>query len=261
MTSADKGTAALEVIDLFAGYGVMSVVNNVSFSVSAGQVTSIVGRNGAGKTTSLLAIAGVRYSKARGSVLLNGTEISGLSPRRVVEAGLALVPEGHPIFPGLTVLENVRLGAFSRRRRDKPLIAETYDRVMTLFPALKEAESKAAGSLSGGQQQMLAIGQALMSRPTVLMLDEPSSGLAPAVTDAIYDAIAELAASGQAVVVVEQNVDRALAASQYTYVLDRGSVILQGISSELAKTDAVGEVIRGVSQGTTDNDASAPAIS
>jgi branched-chain amino acid transport system ATP-binding protein len=155
--------AVLAVTGLYAGYGAMSVVNDVAVSATPGRVTSIVGRNGAGKTTLLSAIAGLRYNRPRGSVLLNGTEISSKSPREIVQAGLALVPEGHPVFAELTVLENIRVGAFIHRR-DKALVESLLDQVMTLFPALKAAAGKLAGSLSGGQQQMLAISQALMSK-------------------------------------------------------------------------------------------------
>jgi branched-chain amino acid transport system ATP-binding protein len=250
--NGDESTkpAALAVTGLYAGYGAMSVVNDVAVSATPGRVTSIVGRNGAGKTTMLSAIAGLRYNRTRGSVLLNGTEISSKSPREIVQAGLALVPEGHPVFAELTVLENIRVGAFIHRR-DKALVESLLDQVMTLFPALKAASGKLAGSLSGGQQQMLAISQALMSKPAVLLLDEPSAGLAPAVTDSIYDSIVAVAATDRAVVLVEQNVDRALEASHYTYVLDRGAVVLEGSSAELARSDQVAEVIRGVSDPLT----------
>jgi branched-chain amino acid transport system ATP-binding protein len=236
----------LSVKDLCAGYGVLSVVDGVSLNVSAGGVAAIIGRNGAGKTTTLLAIAGMRYGCNAGKVTLGTRDLSKTAPRQVVRAGVAIVPEGHPVFRSMTVADNLKLGAFWRRRRDGAKISSALDRVYELFPALKDARGRAAGSLSGGQQQMLAIGQALMQQPKILLLDEPSSGLAPAVVDNIYDAVRRLADDGQGILLVEQNIDRAMAAASYLYVMERGVISLETSVADLTDAEAIARVVRGV---------------
>jgi branched-chain amino acid transport system ATP-binding protein len=236
----------LIVEGLCAGYGRMPVVLEASLRVEGGQVVALVGRNGAGKTTLLKAIAGLREGSNAGSVRLGDVDISSLPAERIGLHGLALVPEGHRLFPGLTVLENLRLGFFPWRRSGRRRLGERLDRVFDLFPILREFAERRAQHLSGGQQQMVAIGQALMADPRVLLLDEPSSGLAPAVVADIYAVISTLRDSGVAVLVVEQNLDRALASADFVYVLDRGRVALSGAAAELAADGRVGAVIHGL---------------
>jgi branched-chain amino acid transport system ATP-binding protein len=237
----------LQVDDLWAGYGLLTVVRGVSLEVNAGEVVGLIGRNGAGKTTTLLAIAGIRNGSNRGSVLLGDLDISSLPARDIVRAGVAVVPEGHPVFRDMTVIENLRLGAFSRRKAKSKGVGESLDRVFELFPVLSDFRRRAAGTLSGGQQQMLAIGQALMQEPRVLLLDEPSSGLAPRVIDVIYDAVAELARQGQAVLVVEQNVDRAIRAASRICVMEQGTVKLETVVSDFAESELIARLVMGVS--------------
>jgi branched-chain amino acid transport system ATP-binding protein len=186
------GDPLLVVSDLHAGYGSLQAVDGISLQVGEGETVALIGRNGAGKTTSLLAIAGLRYGRFPGSVKLVGTDVSRASSRQIVDAGLAHVPEGHRIFSSLSVEENLRLGAYTRRRSGRKAVATTMERVFDLFPILRTYASRNAGFLSGGEQQMVAIGQALMAEPRVLMLDEPTSGLAPIVIRTIYDAIGQL---------------------------------------------------------------------
>ncbi|SFP69836.1 ABC transporter ATP-binding protein [Amycolatopsis rubida] len=238
----------LVVADLCAGYGAMQVVDRVGFTVAAGEVVAVVGRNGAGKTTTLAAVAGLRRGRTCGQVRLGGTEVSSAPPEDIVARGLALVPEGHRIFPDLTVLENLRMGMFPWRRRGGAELRGRLSWVYELFPVLAEFAQREAGRLSGGQQQMVAIGQALMAQPRVLLLDEPTSGLAPAVIDDIYDVIAQLSTAGTAVVVVEQNLDRALAASSRAYVMDSGRIVLTGDSADLRDDHRVGAIIHGLAE-------------
>src|ERR1700721_644976 len=180
-TPSGPGDPLLVVSDLHAGYGSLQAVAGISFEVRAAETVALIGRNGAGKTTSLLAIAGLRYGKFPGSVKLSGVEVSKATSRQIVDAGLAHVPEGHRIFASLSVEENLRLGAYTRRRAGRKAVATTMERVFDLFPILRTYASRNAGFLSGGEQQMVAIGQALMAEPRGLMLDEATSGLAPLV--------------------------------------------------------------------------------
>jgi branched-chain amino acid transport system ATP-binding protein len=235
----------LQVDDLWAGYGLLTVVRGVSLDVNAGEVVGLIGRNGAGKTTTLLAVAGIRNGSNRGSIVLGDVDISRLPARDIVRAGIAVVPEGHPVFREMTVIENLRLGAFARRKT-KSGVGESLERVFDLFPVLSDFRRRTAGTLSGGQQQMLAIGQALMQEPRVLMLDEPSSGLAPRVVDVIYDAVGELARQGQAVLVVEQNVDRAIRAASRIYVMEQGTVKLETVVSDFAESELIARLVMGV---------------
>jgi branched-chain amino acid transport system ATP-binding protein len=241
-----SGDAVLTVEGLSAGYGSMQVVTDVGFHVGAGEVVAIVGRNGAGKTTTLAAVAGLRYGMAAGSVLIGHDDVSDAPPETIVARGLALVPEGHRIFTGLSVLENLRLGMFASRRRGARELSRRFDRVHELFPILAQFADRQAGQLSGGQQQMVAIGQALMANPRVLLLDEPSSGLAPAVVDDIYQVVAALSAAGTAVAVVEQSLERALASSSRVYVMDRGRMVLDGPASTLVEDGRVAAMIHGL---------------
>jgi branched-chain amino acid transport system ATP-binding protein len=238
----------LSVSDLHAGYGSLRAVSGISLEVSAGETVALVGRNGAGKTTSLLAVAGLRYGRFPGQVMLAGRDLSAASPRQLVEAGLAHVPEGHRIFRALTVAENLFLGGYTRRRSGRKALAGTMERIYELFPILRTYANRNAGYLSGGEQQMIAIGQALMAEPKVLLLDEPTSGLAPMVIGAIYQAIAQLRDDGLAILVVEQSVPRALANSARCYVMERGQIVISGISAQLAENDHVYAIVRGTEE-------------
>jgi branched-chain amino acid transport system ATP-binding protein len=238
----------LRVAELTAGYGSMEAVSRVSFEVPAGRITSLVGRNGAGKTTCLLAVAGLRYGCNSGSVVLDGRELATLAPSTIVRAGLAHVPEGHRIFRTLNVRQNLMLGAWLRRREPRAAVEASLERVFELFPILKSYATRNAGFLSGGEQQMVAIGQALMSNPKVLMLDEPTSGLALPVIAGILEALGKLRAEGMGILLVDQSIQRALEASAYTYVLEQGRVVISGPSAELATNGRVFEIVRGTDE-------------
>ena len=224
----------LVVNGLRAGYGPVQVVNDVSFTVQPGETVALVGRNGVGKTTSLSAVAGLRYGPSGGTVRLGDVDLSRSTPNEVVAAGVKLVPEGRRVFRSMTVHENLRLGAFTHRRGRRAEIAEDFDRVWELFSALRGYAGKLVGELSGGQQQMVAVGQALMSRPRFLLLDEPSSGLAPALVDEIYDRFDELVAQGLGILIVDQSIERVLERSQRFYVMEGGAVALEGASDPSA---------------------------
>jgi branched-chain amino acid transport system ATP-binding protein len=238
----------LVVDDLHAGYGSLQAVSGISLQVSAGETVALIGRNGAGKTTSLLAIAGLRYGRFPGTVTVGGADLSQASSRQIVDAGLAHVPEGHRIFRSLNVEENLRLGAYARRRAGRKSVAAAQERVYDMFPILRTYATRNAGFLSGGEQQMVAIGQALMAEPKVLMLDEPTSGLAPMVIRVIYQAIATLRGAGMAILLIEQSVPRALANSNRCYVMERGRIVMNGDSAILAKNEHVSAIVRGTEE-------------
>ncbi len=242
------GDPLVDVSDLHDGYGSLQAVAGISLQVGAAETVALIGRNGAGKTTSLLAIAGLRYGRFPGSVKLGGADVTRATPRELVDAGLAHVPEGHRIFASLTVEENLLLGAYTRRRAGRKAAAATMERVFDLFPILRTYASRNAGFLSGGEQQMVAIGQALMAEPKVLMLDEPTSGLAPMVVRTIYDAIGRLRDQGLAVLMVEQSVPRALANSNRCYVMERGRIVISGESPVLAQNEHVFAIVRGTEE-------------
>ena len=213
-----------------AGYGDVVAVRAVSLEVRAGEIVALIGGNGAGKTTTLRAISGLLPVR-RGHVELDGRAITGHGPAAIVAAGVAHVPEGRQLFPTMTVLENLELGARTRESRARR--AETLARVFELFPRLSERTRQLAGTLSGGEQQMVAIGRALMARPRLLMLDEPSLGLAPVVVGAIFANLVAINRAGITVLLVEQNVLRALRLSQRAYVLENGTISLSGPSAAL----------------------------
>jgi branched-chain amino acid transport system ATP-binding protein len=238
----------LVVNGLHAGYGSMEVVTDVSFEVSTGETVALIGRNGAGKTTSLMAIAGLRYGNTRGEVDLDGIDLTRASAKRIVDAGLAHVPAEHRIFRTLTVEENLRLGAYSRRRAGRKEIMASMERIFELFPILKTYAAKSAGFLSGGEQQMVAIGQALMANPKVLMLDEPTSGLSLMMIRAILEALAKLRDEGLAILIIEQSVPRALANSDRCYVMERGRILMAERSETLAQDERVLAVVRGTEE-------------
>jgi branched-chain amino acid transport system ATP-binding protein len=238
----------LVVTDLRAGYGSMEAVSGVSFEARAGKITSIIGRNGAGKTTCLLAVAGKRHGGNAGSVQLGPVDLSRATSAQIVTAGLAHVPEGHRIFRTLDVRENLLLGAWVRRKQGKAAVEASMERVFELFPVLKKYERRNAGYLSGGEQQMVAIGQALMGEPKILMLDEPTSGLALPVIATILEALQTLRESGIGILLVDQSVRRALDASEFTYLFEQGRIVEAGPSVELAANPRVFEIVRGTDE-------------
>lgn len=238
------GTASLVVSGLKAGYGKVSVVTDVSFRVDTGEVVGLVGRNGAGKTTSLAAVAGLRYGPSGGTVHIGEDDLTGRGPHEIAGGGLKLVPEGRRIFRSMTVSENLRLGAYPHRRTGRRGIDQDVARVQELFPALETYAETLTGELSGGQQQMVAIGQALMSRPRFLLLDEPSSGLAPALVDEMYDRFDQLAAEGMGLLVVDQSIERVLDRTSRYYLMESGATVGEG-RSEPNALERINEVILG----------------
>jgi branched-chain amino acid transport system ATP-binding protein len=224
----------LRILNLEAGYGPLRVLKGISLHVSAGEAVAIIGANGAGKTTLLKTIAGI-YAPQSGSVTFDKQPISGARAERIVELGCCLVPEGRHLFSTLTVKENLLLGAYCRRQTNTAAqIDAGIDQVYQLFPILKERDRQLAGTLSGGQQQMVAIGRALMSRPKLLMLDEPSLGVAPLVVRDVYRTIAALKRDGLTILLVEQNARAALAVADRGYVLETGQIVLEATSRELS---------------------------
>lgn len=224
----------LEVTDLHVHFGVIHAIKGISFTVEEGEIVTLIGANGAGKTTTLRSISGLKRPTS-GSILLEGVEINRMSPQARVARGLSQVPEGRRVFPEMTVQENLDLGAFLRKGRRH----EDLDEVFTRFPILAERRKQLAGTLSGGEQQMLAMGRALMARPKVLLLDEPSMGLAPLLVQEIFDIIRRINETGTTVLLVEQNANLALNIADRAYVLETGSVVLSGEGRALAQTDEV----------------------
>jgi branched-chain amino acid transport system ATP-binding protein len=220
----------LEVSDIHAHYGAIEALRGVSLTVEEGEVVTLIGSNGAGKSTTLRSISGLTPASG-GKVMFAGEEITRVPAHEIVVRGIALAPEGRHCFPRMTVRENLELGA--HRREKGPRVTEDLDRVFTLFPRLQERERQKAGTMSGGEQQMLAIGRALMARPKLLMLDEPSMGIAPILVARIYETIGEINRSGVAILLVEQNANYALDISRRGYVLETGRVVLLGDSSQL----------------------------
>lgn len=221
----------LSVENLHVSYGAIKAIHGVSLKVPQGSIVTLIGANGAGKSTTLRSLSGL-VKPASGSILYNGQEISKLSPDKVVARGLCHVPEGRMVFANLTVHENLRMGAYLQH--DRKWIAEQTDYVFGLFPRLKERENQSAGTLSGGEQQMLAIGRALLSKPKFLMLDEPSLGIAPLLVKTIFERIVEInREQGLTILLVEQNANLALDVSHYAYVLETGRILLEGPSSQL----------------------------
>jgi branched-chain amino acid transport system ATP-binding protein len=226
----------LEVEGLQAEYRDIPVLWDVSLTVRPGEIVALVGANGAGKTTLLRVLSGLRegfLAVTRGTIRVGGQPADGLDPAQLVGRGIAHVPEGRHLFPGLTVQENLRMGGYLRPGRGA--MREGLERVFEVLPALRERRRQLAGTLSGGQQQLLAIGRALMQRPTLLMLDEPSLGLAPRMVDMLFDLVARIRSQGVTVLLVEQNVRRALALADRGYVLENGRVVLEGRGADLAE--------------------------
>jgi branched-chain amino acid transport system ATP-binding protein len=231
----------LRVENLTVSYGAAVAVRGATFEALPRQVTALLGANGAGKTTTMLALSGVLPARS-GDIIFNGARVQNLNNERLVELGIVQVPQGRQVFTQMSVLENLELGAFVRRDRE---IKKDMARVFEIFPRLAERSLQSAGTLSGGEQQMLAIGRALMAKPKLLLLDEPSLGLAPIVVDAVYGIIARLAADGLAILLAEQNVTRALSVAARSFVLENGAVIAAGTGAELAATSFVQKAYLG----------------
>ena len=232
----------LEVKNLSVHYGMIQAVRNVNFKVNEGEIVSLIGANGAGKSTILKTLSGLIHP-SEGEILYLGENIASTSAKKIVEKGLVQVPEGRHVFPGLTVKENLELGAFLRK--DKEGIQKDMEDVFERFPILKERKDQDAQTLSGGEQQMLAMGRALMSRPKLLLLDEPSMGLAPIFIREIFKIIQEIQKTGTTVLLIEQNAKMALSISNRAYVLETGSVVLSGTGQELLESDEIQKAYLG----------------
>ena len=236
-------TNILEIRDLVVSYGGIEAVKGISLDVPQGQIITLIGADGAGKSTTLKTIAGLVKSKAA-SIKFMGNEISGLTPDKIVTSGITLVPEGRRVFPNLTVKENLRIGAYLR----KDNLESDFEYVYGLFPRLKEREWQLAGTLSGGEQQMLAVARALMSKPKLIMMDEPSLGLAPLVVKSIFDIIKTINEQGITVLLIEQNANMALQVANTAYVLETGRITMTGTGSELLRDERIKEAYLGKSK-------------
>jgi branched-chain amino acid transport system ATP-binding protein len=236
-------TSLLEVKDLDFAYGDVHVLHGVSLSVGKGEIVTLVGSNGAGKSTTLRNISRLLEPRS-GSIVFDGHDLTALSPHAVVELGVVQVPEARRVFPEMTVLENLRMGSYIKSARADR--AKNIERAMTLFPRLRERAKQLAGTLSGGEQQMLAIGRGLMTKPRLLLLDEPSLGLSPLLVKTIFDTIAEINAQGTTVLLVEQNVFQSLRIANRGYVLETGRMVLSGTGQELLGNEQVKAAFLGV---------------
>ncbi len=232
----------LEVKDLVVNYGVIQALKGISFEVNEGEVIALIGANGAGKTTTLQTISGM-LQPTSGQVLLEGTDITKVPGHKIVSMGMAHVPEGRRVFPGLTVLENLKMGAYTRSNKKE--IADEFERVYESFPRLKERRNQLAGTLSGGEQQMLAMGRALMSQPRIILMDEPSMGLSPIYVEEIFNIIQEISKAGTTVLLVEQNAKKALAIADRAYVLETGNIVLSGDARTLMNDDSIKKAYLG----------------
>ena len=233
----------LEIENVTLAYGRIEALHGISLSVGQGEIVALIGANGAGKSTTMRAISGLR-PVSRGSIKFDGQDITKMRADLRVIRGVSQSPEGRGIFPGMSVRENLEMGAYTRRSR--PEIDQDLDRVYTLFPRLKEREKQAGGTMSGGEQQMLAVGRALMSRPKLLLLDEPSMGLAPMLIQQIFDIIVEINQQGTTVLLVEQNAQQALSRAHRAYVLETGRIVKEGTGAELLHDPAVKDAYLGV---------------
>ncbi len=234
--------AMLEIKDLEVYYGMIQAIKGISFEVNEGEVIALIGANGAGKTTILHTISGLIAPK-KGSITFEGQELTKIPAHKIVENGLAQVPEGRRVFPSLSVLQNLKLGAYTRK--DKKEIEDTLKIVYERFPRLEERKNQPAGTLSGGEQQMLAMGRALMSRPRIILMDEPSMGLSPIFVNEIFDIIKQVSASGTTVLLVEQNAKKALSIADRGYVLETGKIVKEGKASDLLNDEAVKKAYLG----------------
>lgn len=234
--------AMLEIRGLEVYYGVIQAIKGISFEVNEGEVIALIGANGAGKTTTLQTITGMLKPTA-GEVIFEGQDISKIPGHKIVTMGMAHVPEGRRVFAELSVYENLKLGAYTRKDKDE--IAESLQRVYRSFPRLEERKSQLAGTLSGGEQQMLAMGRALMSKPKIILMDEPSMGLSPILVEEIFNIIREISADGTTVLLVEQNAKKALAIADRAYVLETGNIVLSGDAKEMMNNDAIKKAYLG----------------
>ncbi len=228
--------AMLKVTDLTVNYGVIQAVKGISFEVEEGEIVALIGANGAGKTTTLHTITGMIPART-GTIEFHGTDITKVPAHKIVSMGLAHVPEGRRVFAQLTVLENLKMGAYTRKDKDE--IGKSLEEIYKRFPRLKERKNQLAGTLSGGEQQMLAMGRALMSKPKMIVMDEPSMGLSPLYVTEIFKIIQEINDSGTTVLLVEQNAKKALAIADKAYVLETGNIVLSGKASDLMNDDSV----------------------
>lgn len=234
--------AMLEVSNLKVNYGMIQAIKGISFKVEEGEIIALIGANGAGKTTTLHTVSGLLKAR-EGSILFNGKELTKTQPHKIVEMGMAHVPEGRRIFQQLTVYENLILGAYTRS--DKKEIAENLEMIYKRFPRLEERKKQIAGTLSGGEQQMLAMGRALMSNPKIVFMDEPSMGLSPLLVSEIFDIIQSINKSGTTVLLVEQNAKKALSIANRAYVLETGKIVLEGDAKELMNNDQIKKAYLG----------------
>lgn len=234
--------AMLEVKDIEVYYGVIQAIKGISFEVNEGEVIALIGANGAGKTTTLHTITGL-LSPKKGSVTFEGQDITKDPAHKIVSLGMAHVPEGRRVFAELTVYQNLKMGAYTRK--DKVEIEETLQMVYKRFPRLEERKNQLAGTLSGGEQQMLAMGRALMSHPKIIVMDEPSMGLSPILVNEIFDIIKEVSASGTTVLLVEQNAKKALSIADRAYVLETGKIVLEGDAKEMMNDDSIKKAYLG----------------
>ena len=232
----------LKVTDLVVSYGGIEALKGISFEVEQGQIVTLIGANGAGKSTTLRTISGL-VPPRDGRIYFEGRDITDFNTQKIVETGIAMVPEGRRVFANLTVLENLRIGAYLRK--DKEVIEEDINYVYDLFPRLKERSWQLAGTLSGGEQQMLAVGRAVMTRPKLIMMDEPSLGLAPLVVKDIFKIIRTLKSTGMTVLLIEQNANAALHACDYAYVMETGRITTSGTGEELLASEAIQEAYLG----------------
>lgn len=234
--------AMLEVKDLEVYYGMIQAIKGISFEVNQGEVIALIGANGAGKTTTLQTVTGMLQAK-KGHILFEGQDITKVPGHKIVTMGMAHVPEGRRVFANLSVYENLKLGAYTRK--DKNEIAQSLEMVYESFPRLKERRNQSAGTLSGGEQQMLAMGRALMSKPRIVLMDEPSMGLSPIFVDEIFKIIQKISAEGTTVLLVEQNAKKALAIADRAYVLETGKIALSGDAKELMNNESIKKAYLG----------------
>lgn len=234
--------AMLEIKDLEVFYGMIQAIKGVSFEVNEGEVIALIGANGAGKTTILHTITGLLTPK-KGQVIFEGQDITKVPAHKIVSLGMAHVPEGRRVFSHLTVYQNLKMGAYTRKDKDE--IEKTLETVYKRFPRLEERKNQIAGTLSGGEQQMLAMGRALMSHPRIILMDEPSMGLSPILVNEIFDIIQSVSASGTTVLLVEQNAKKALSIADRAYVLETGNIVMSGDATELMNDDSIKKAYLG----------------
>lgn len=234
--------ALLEIKDLEVYYGVIKALKGISFDVNEGEVVALIGANGAGKTTTLHTITGLLEAKG-GCVMYEGTDITKVPPHKIVSMGMAHVPEGRRVFANLSVIQNLKMGAYTRK--DKAEIAASLDMVFERFPRLLERKNQMAGTLSGGEQQMLAIGRALMSKPKIILMDEPSMGLSPIYVNEVFEIIKKVSSDGTTVLLVEQNAKKALSIADRAYVIETGNIVMSGNAKDLLNNDDIKKAYLG----------------